>query len=75
MRLALKIAGALLSILILAAGGTYVWASTSSARILSRTFEVHTVTFMMPYAQNMTEVELEALWTCLRSVSPMPSRP
>ncbi len=75
MRLALKIAGALLSILILAAGGTYVRASTSSARILSRTFEVQTVTFMMPYAQNMTEVELEALWTRLRSVSPMPSRP
>ena len=75
MRLALKIAGALLSILILAAGGAYVWASTSSARILSRTFEVQTVTFMMPYAQNMTEVELEALWTRLRSVSPMPSRP
>ena len=32
------------------------------------------MTLMMPYAQRMTEVELEALWTYLGSVSPMPSR-
>ena len=75
MRLALTIPGALLSILTLAAGGTSVRASTSSARLLSRPLPVQTVTFMTPSAQNMTEVELEALWTRLRSVSPMPSRP
>ena len=32
------------------------------------------MTFVMPYAQRMTAVELEALWTYLGSLSPMPSR-
>jgi hypothetical protein len=32
------------------------------------------MTLVLPYVQNMTEVELEALWMYLRSVTPVPAR-
>jgi hypothetical protein len=32
------------------------------------------MTNIMPYARNMTEVELEALWAYLRSLPPVASR-
>jgi mono/diheme cytochrome c family protein len=33
------------------------------------------MTFVQPYAANMTEIEMEALWTYLRSVPPVADRP
>jgi hypothetical protein len=33
------------------------------------------MTLVLPFAQKMTEVELEALWTYLRSLPPVAARP
>ena len=56
MKLVLKILGALLLVLVLAAGAGYLWVSNSSDRILSRTIETHTVDFQIPFP--LTEEEI-----------------
>ena len=56
MRLALKIAGVFLLILILVAGGGHIWASRASARVLSRTFTVPSADFPIPFP--LTEEEI-----------------
>ena len=55
MKLFLKIVGALLLLLVLAAGGVHIWASTTSSRLLARTFEIHAVDFPVPFSLSEKE--------------------
>ena len=55
MKLVLRIVGALLLIVVLAAGGTYAWASSTSSRLLARTFEIHAVGFPVPFPSSEEE--------------------
>ncbi len=71
MKLLLKIVGAVLLLLVLAAGGFYLWASTTSSRLLARTFEIHGVDFPVPFPLSeqerqepgLTDEEVERLAT------------
>ena len=49
MKTLLKALGALLVLLVVAAGVFYAWASVASGRVLARTFEAHTVDFAVPF--------------------------
>ena len=51
--------GALLGVVVLAAGGGYVWASSAAETKLAETFEVHRVDFPIPFP--LTEAELDSL--------------
>jgi len=57
MRLALKIAGVLLLVVVLAVGGLYAWASRSSEDLLSTTFVVHSVDFPIPFPLKEEEID------------------
>lgn len=59
MKLARKILGGLVGLVILGAASTYIWASTASGRILSARHQAHTVDFPVPFP--LDEDELEAL--------------
>lgn len=48
--------GALFGLLLLAAVSTYVWASTTSSRILTTRYEAHTVDFPVPFPIEATEL-------------------
>ncbi|HUR96393.1 MAG TPA: cytochrome c [Gemmatimonadales bacterium] len=48
MRFALKAVGVLLLVLLLAAGGVYLWASAATGRKLARTVSSHTASFSIP---------------------------
>ena len=56
MKIVLRVIGVLLVTLLLAGAGVYVWASTTSTRLRSRTFEAHTVDFPMSFP--LSEEEL-----------------
>lgn len=49
MKAVLKIVGALVAVLLVAAGGFYVWASMTTSRLAARTFETHTADFPIPF--------------------------
>jgi mono/diheme cytochrome c family protein len=49
MKLALKVVGALVVVVLLAAAGFYVWAAIAVDRARSRTFDVHRVAFPVPF--------------------------
>jgi mono/diheme cytochrome c family protein len=55
MKKALKVLGALVLLILLAGGGAYVWASTSSARSLERTITTHSVDFPIPFPLDSAE--------------------
>jgi len=56
MKTALKILGSLLLLVVLLGAGGYLWASASSNRILSATYESHTVDFPIPFPLLEAEV-------------------
>jgi len=49
MKLALKIVGALVLLVLLAGAGSYAWASAASSRMLAREFQIHAVDFPIPF--------------------------
>ena len=49
MKTVLKVAMALLALLVLAAVGVYAWASWTSSRVMSQTFETHHAEFPIPF--------------------------
>jgi mono/diheme cytochrome c family protein len=57
MKKALKVVLAVLSVLVLAAGGFYVWAGMRVSDLRARTIDTHTVEFPVPFA--LTRAELE----------------
>lgn len=59
MKTALKIVGALLLVLVLAAGGFFAWASVRVSRLGARTIETHRADFPVPFP--LDSVELAAL--------------
>jgi mono/diheme cytochrome c family protein len=56
MRTAIKVAGALVVLLIVLATGTYLWASSTTSRILARTYDTHVVDFPIPYPLEEQEI-------------------
>ena len=56
MRLLLRVIGALLILLVLAAAGVYLWASAASGRKLARTMSSHTASFPIPFPLGADEV-------------------
>lgn len=60
MKTILKILGSLLVLVLLAATGAYLWASSATSRVLSATYEAHAVDFPIPFPLSEEEVaELE----------------
>lgn len=59
MKTLLKVLGALVLLVLLVAGGTFLWAKSAVASKLSRTPEVHHVSFPIPFP--LGEAEIEAL--------------
>ena len=57
MKKTLKIVGTVLGLLVLAGAGFYLWASTTTDRVLSREIAVHSVDFPVPYPLDAAEVE------------------
>lgn len=57
MKLLLKVVGVLLVLVVLAAAGGYAWISSATSRVMSRTFDVHTVDFPVPFPLDPAEVE------------------
>ncbi len=60
---ALKIAGMVFAVLIVAALGLYAWAAAASSRKLARRYEVHTVDFPIPFPLSAQEVASGRLTT------------
>jgi mono/diheme cytochrome c family protein len=63
MKIALKIAGGLLLVLVLVVAGAYVWAGSTSNRILTATFQTHSVDFPIPFPladDEIAELALDA---------------
>jgi mono/diheme cytochrome c family protein len=59
MKTVLKVIGSLVAVLVLAAGGFYVWAGVRVSALLARTIPTHTVDFAVPFPLN--DAELAAL--------------
>lgn len=57
LKVAGKVAGSILVLALVLAGGLYVWASAASARTLSRAFDSHAVDFPVPFPLPAHEVE------------------
>lgn len=57
MKTVLKIVGLFMLVLVLIGGGFYGWASATSNRVLSRTFDTHTVDVPVPFPLPAAEVE------------------
>lgn len=57
----LKIAGVLVSILVLAGAGVYIWATIATNRMLAQTFETHLVDFPIPFPIDPAEVSAMGL--------------
>jgi mono/diheme cytochrome c family protein len=57
MKLLMRGLGVLVLVLVVVAGSAYLWASNASARALSRTVDVHTVDFPVPFPLDAEEVE------------------
>jgi mono/diheme cytochrome c family protein len=55
MKTALKVLGVLVLLVLLGAGGAYLWASSSSARLLDRTIATHTADFPIPFPLDSAE--------------------
>jgi len=53
---ALKIAGTVFAVLIVAALGLYAWAAAASSRKLARRYEIHAVDFPIPFPLSAQEV-------------------
>lgn len=51
--------GALVGVIVLAAGGGYVWASSSAASKMAATYDVHRVDFPIPFP--LTDAEVDSL--------------
>lgn len=58
-RTAVKVAGGFIGVVLLAAGGGYLWASTAASSTMAMTYETHRVEFPIPFP--LTAAELEAL--------------
>jgi mono/diheme cytochrome c family protein len=56
MKKVLKVLGVLVLLVLLAGGGAFVWAGTSSARSLDRTITTHAVDFPIPFPLDSTEI-------------------
>jgi cytochrome c553 len=67
MKTALKVLGVLVLLVLLAGGGAYVWASSSSTRMLDRTITTHSIDFPIPFpldsavAAGLDDEEVRAL--------------
>ncbi|MEO8484430.1 MAG: cytochrome c [Acidobacteriota bacterium] len=59
MKIILKVVGVLVAVVLVAAGGLYVWASMTTNRLTTRTFETHTADFPIPFP--IDEAEASAL--------------
>jgi len=57
MRTLLKVTGWVLVLAVVVVGGTYLWASSASARTFSRTLDSHSVDFPVPFPLPSEEVE------------------
>lgn len=61
MKTVLRALGVLVLLIVLAAGGAYLWAGSAAARTLARTVDVHTVDFPIPFPLDPAEVEARGL--------------
>lgn len=61
MKTVLRALGVLVVLILFVAGGAYLWAGSAAARTLSRSVEVHAVSFPIPFPLDTADVEARGL--------------